>query len=759
MAILAAPLVRGPVLTTSPVVRVDGVLDGADVVVTATDGTEHATGTATANGYVWLTVTEPLREGTTLVAAQSRAGESSHPSSHGTPVLPPPDPVPAPVFGCVLNQCSTAVLLSGLVPGATVTIDAGSTVLATHDVSRSREWVPISSSPGVGDRLRASQTVPGVGAGPASVSEPVTSVDIEQQVRPPRTGPLTACQSEIGFAGAVPSARVTIEYDDGSTSSWFAPDTDFRAVLNRRLHEGEVRVRQTLTGCEFDSDDAVVTVGPETPPPPPKVWWFCPESRRISVDGLLAGATVEFSTTPRDSGGFGPETALMVGGAVGGGRQEFELPHVVGGGPGPIVYVRVRQRLCTLVSDYGDAREYPRPGEGGFAGWPPPKPQIVRPVYSCARAVRVEPSGWGIGTVRSRATGRQLADSFHPLMTLPVVVPLWFPLLAGDELVVEYAGCGAPPESDPAPVSAVPDRLPDLDIVPPLPGDTDLVVSGALPGASVVALLDRRIWSMRTAVDGTARLPLPRALQEGDLVWAYQRLCGSRGNDENSIEVRPGTLDVTVAPATLTVGQPTPVTVTARRSDTGEEVPGLPVSLSGVPITVTGTAISLRMTAPGVKTGTVSAAPRFADGSFTLTAVEAPPPPPQGTQLTLQLGPVGGFGNPVQISSASWRVQPTWSAPAVTASGPTASVALPAPAGSSPRAEIYLDELTGVRWDGGVPFALHLNAPSPVAIVALTSSSLHVGFLLTTEFWPVYDDEGELEGYRWVAVVRFQGVA
>ncbi len=72
MTVLAPPTVKGPVLSTSPWVRVDGVLAGAIVEVAADDGTVHAEGTAGVNGTVWLSVGTPLREGSTLVARQKR---------------------------------------------------------------------------------------------------------------------------------------------------------------------------------------------------------------------------------------------------------------------------------------------------------------------------------------------------------------------------------------------------------------------------------------------------------------------------------------------------------------------------------------------------------------------------------------------------------------------------------------------------------------------------------------------------------------
>ncbi|GAA2043661.1 hypothetical protein [Polymorphospora rubra] len=759
--ILAPPTVTGPVVSTSPQVRVDGVLAGATVEVTADDGTRHADGVAHANGTVWLPVGTPFTEGTTLVATQSLGGATSVPSVHGTPVLPPPPDLPAPVFEALLNQCSDSALLAGLVPGAEVTVKRGTTVLAVQVADRTRQWIPLSAPLGVGTALTASQTLPGVNPSPVAWSDPVILTDIENGVGVPQVvGPLTACQSEINFAGVVPTARVTAEFEDGSSASWYAPAEQFRALLPGRLVEGAVVVRQLLPTCGYVSGDGKTPVGPEQIPPKPAPQAFCPETRRIAVDGLVAGATVEFSTISWDNtiGGWGPETPLMTAGAAGG-LQQFDLPHVVGGGPGPIVNIRVRQTLCTRTSEPGFAREYIRPDETGGIR-PSARPRIVDPVYSCARTVRLDPSGWGIGVLRSRRTGRQLADAFAPYVGVPMVLPLWFPLDAGDELVVDYTGCDAPQPTDAVEVRAVPDPLPVLKIVPPLPGDTDLVISGALPGARVVALVGHRIRSARTTTDGSATLPLGAPLEEDDEVWAYQRLCGATGNVEGSVVVRRGKLTLSVAPTTVVSGTATTVTVTATRTDTGAVVGGLPVVIGAASVGITGTAFALTPGAAGPLTGTVRGGPRYADAAFTVT-VTAPPPPPTGATLTLQLGGFGGYGSPISVTKVTWQVQPNWATGPVTGAGTTATVSLPPPPAGTPNplASVYLTEFEGTRTDNGIPFKLWPDVLAPMTNVGLTKPTLHVGFLLTTEIRDVYDDNGNIVDRIWVAVIRWQGTA
>lgn len=761
MAVLAPPTVIGPLLETSPLVRVDGVLSGAKVTVSAQGGAVHADGTATANGTVVLAVSRTLVVGTTLVATQQRGADSSGPSVHGCPVVPAPRDLPRPVFEAVLNQCSESCLLSGLVPGAVVTVKRGATVLATETVQTPRQWVRLGASVSVGTTLSATQSLPGVTPSPAGWSDQVTLVDIESGVAKPTVGePLTACQSTINFSRLVSTALVTTELDDGTRYSWYAPGEAFQGLLPTPLKPGAIRVRQQLPACGYTSADTKVGVGPEQKPPQPRPQAFCPESQCIVVDGLVAGATVSFSTASWDNnvGGWGPETPLMVAGAVGG-SQLFDLPQVVGGGPGPIAIIMVRQTLCTLTSDLGFAREYIRPGEpGGVA--PSAQPSIVAPVYSCAQTVRIDPSGWGVGILRSTRTGLQLADAFTPWVGLPSVLKLWFPLASGDELVVEYKGCAAPRPTNPVPVTSVPATLPDLTIEPPLPGDTEVRIRGGLPGARVIVTVDGSIRAATTTTDGAATLGLPTALVDGQRVGAYQRLCGASGNVETGVIVHRGTLTATCVPANATSGAAVTLTVTAKRTDTGAEIAGLPVQVAGKPVGVTGTPMAWVAPAPGAVPGVVKGGTRYADATFSIT-VTAPPPPPTGSTLELRLGGYGGYGSPISVTKVVWRVEPSWGAPAVTGTGAVASVRLPAPpAGTTnPRASVFLQDFAGTRIDSGVTYTLWPDALSPMVIVALTQPSLLVGFLLTNEIRNVVDDNGNVVDQIWVAVIRWQGTA
>lgn len=750
MTTLAPPTVAGPVLATSTTVRVDGVLAGAAVQVADENGSIVAAGPSAVNGTARVPITQPLGVGARLVAQQSRGGSTSQWSSTATAVVAAPRDLPRPVVECLLNQCSDAVLVSGLVPGADILVKDGATVIGQEVAADTRAWIRLTSTAAVGSTISVEAHLAGSNPSPLGWSEPVTRTDLETGLGTPQVlGPLTACATYLDVRNVAPTAEVVMTAEDGSTTTWHAPASEFRALLRTPLQEGAIVLQQVLPGCQIQSDRGKSPVGAELKPPAPRPWAFCPQSRRIRVDGLLPQATVTFATASTGPDGvLGPETEVMVAGAVGG-TQEFDLPRILGGVPGPIVHMYVRQTLCTLPSDPGYTREYIRPGEGGGV-LPTATPQIAQPVHTCATSVRLSPSGWGVGVVRSAVTGDQLADAFSGMDTIPMTLPLWFPLSSGEQIVVEYTGCSAPGKVGPVPVMAVPNPMPDLVLTPPLPGDTDVVIRGAFPGARVVAMLDQSPVAIATSQDGTARVPLGRTLVAGDRVGAYQRLCGAAGNPERYVVVRPATLAASVAPYSARAGEPTTVTVTATRADTREVVGGLPVRVGSAVVGLTGTAFAWTPTAAGTIGGVVAGGARYSDATFSLTAAPPLPPPPAGLALTLQIG-----GAAVAVTDLRWRVQPHWGGGAVTGTGTPTTVPIPAPGGGGiPVVSVFIDAVKVTV--GGVE--LPVDLPSPVTNVGFTKPAMHAGFLVWVEQRTIADSQGQ----PWVvdvAMIRWQGTA
>ncbi|MDO2380093.1 hypothetical protein [Rhodococcus ruber] len=352
-------------------------------------------------------------------------------------------------------------------------------------------------------------------------------------------------------------------------------------------------------------------------------------------------------------------------------------------------------------------------------------------------------------------TGQQLADAFSPKDTLPIDLRTWVGLSAGDEVFVEYSGCSAPDPTPAVVVQPVPNPINELSIVPPTPGDTDLIVNGALADARVVALVDGKIRAVRTAADPTVILSLGLTLTERQSVWAYQRLCGVTGNRDGAIPVRRAKITAVCVPSDAIVGEAQAFRVTATRQDTGQDVEGLPVVLDGKYVGVTGSNFVLAPTAGGALAGVVQGNPRYTDAPFSISATVPPPPAP--LQLTMQLG--GATSHPVSISKIGWRVKPHWGVPPVTVNGTQASASFLNPPGGSPVVSVYINEFAATYSDVSGVYQIVLDAPAPLTNIAFTKPAMHAGFLLIIDSRLVYDGDGVPIGTVPIAMIRWQGTA
>ncbi len=262
MTTLIPPTILGPVLTTSPVIRVAGVVAGASVEVRSDGGAVHAEGVAVVNGSAVLEVVRPPVEGELLRASQALGADVSGQSSEGCPVVAPPDEMPRPVFESLLHPCSDRGLLSGLVPGAVVTVRNNGVVLAQVAARTPRQWIAFSSRLGNGDTPTASQALPGGAPGPEGVAEPVSAPENTDLAVPSITPPATACTTVIGITGVEPTARIRLVDADGRTHTWTAVSHHFQARLNAPLPEGEVRLTQEFPACRGLAAEGTGMVGP-----------------------------------------------------------------------------------------------------------------------------------------------------------------------------------------------------------------------------------------------------------------------------------------------------------------------------------------------------------------------------------------------------------------------------------------------------------------------------------------------------------------
>ncbi|MDK1494409.1 hypothetical protein QN219_31165 [Sinorhizobium sp. 7-81] len=142
MVLPLPPIVHGPITRFSPSVRVTGVLADATVEIFA-DGGQIGKSVAGSNGTVWVTIFDTPIAGQLITAVQTTTDGSSAPSPQGVPVIDVPNPLPTPVFGSPLTTAMSAVRLSGLVPGASVTISNNGTAVGLAGGSETTAWIPI----------------------------------------------------------------------------------------------------------------------------------------------------------------------------------------------------------------------------------------------------------------------------------------------------------------------------------------------------------------------------------------------------------------------------------------------------------------------------------------------------------------------------------------------------------------------------------------------------------------------------------------
>ena len=159
-------------------------------------------------------------------------------------------------------------------------------------------------------------------------------------------------------------------------------------------------------------------------------------------------------------------------------------------------------------------------------------PEILAPLYNCARSVVVANAHPGcLVTVFSGATTNVLAN---PVVATgsDLVVPLWTALFAGEKVQVEQTGCHAHGQSKPLTVLALPNPIPPPQISGPVLSDaTGVTVTGVLPGAQVFLYVSGVFRSQVLALNGTVVLPVGAlGLTPQNYVEVTQELCGQTSN-------------------------------------------------------------------------------------------------------------------------------------------------------------------------------------------------------------------------------------
>lgn len=523
-----APGVIGPVYAVPNVqVQVDSVLPDALVRVFQ-NGSEvgHASSGSTP-GVVWVPTTVPVHQGNQITATQTYEGTAAY--VHATPgVASPPSPpvtvaevpesLPAPVFQSLVNQCSNAVWLANLIPGATLTIDQGGPALGGGLIQFPVQWFNLTGpEPTPGQPLQAFQAFR-KDKSPIGLSADVIP-EVTSLPAPVLATPLRDCQTFLDLSHMVPGADVLV-VNGAFTDTGTSPAASYTADL-QPLEQGPLTVQQYFSRCDNvpRSPVATYTVVNESLPAPFVGYALCSSIGQLTVSNLLPGEILTVSAVV--PGPHGLTVTELGSQGISSTSATVYLPPL----PAGTTAVRLSVGLCGLEKE----------GLPGFvtvpvstASLPIGPPALQAPLYDCASQVVVTGAHPGsLLTVFSGAITNVLATPFVAGADT-VTVLLQAPLVTGESVQVAQAGCNASGQSKALIVQPIPAPTPVPLIQRPVLSDaTSVTVSGILPGAQVVLYIDGIAAVQVTASEATWSVPVPPgALAGARFIEVTQELCG-----------------------------------------------------------------------------------------------------------------------------------------------------------------------------------------------------------------------------------------
>jgi hypothetical protein len=523
-----APVVDGPIYAVPGIlILVDNVLPDALVKVLQ-DGGEIGHATSTSPGSIWVPTTITPIAGKHITATQTytgsaayvgvTAGVASPESKFAVTVLAPPKVLPVPIFQSGINQCSNAVWLGGLFQGATVTITQGGNTLGGGLVLYPSQWFTLTGpEPTPGQPVEAIQKYRDSVSGPGWSS--LVAPEPTSLPKPVVATPLRDCQTFLDMSNMTPGANITVKngiYIDTATS----PAGSYTLNLPP-LAAGLLTAQQTFTRCQGISSQTAVYHVKNLDLPMPKVGYaLCPSLGQLTVTNLLPGEILSVSAVIEPSGQ--PKTVTPLGSqGISAKTATVFLPAL----PANTVAVEISVTLCGMEKP-------PAPGyvtvPVSTTTAPIGPPELVPPLYNCARSVAVTNAYPGcLVTVFSGAPTNVLANPVVAT-SADLVIPLWNPLFTGEHVQVEQTGCHASGQSKPLTVKGLPHPVPVPHISGPVLSDaTGVTVTGVLPGAQVFLYVSGVFRSQALAVTGTVVLPINTpALTPQNYVEVVQELCG-----------------------------------------------------------------------------------------------------------------------------------------------------------------------------------------------------------------------------------------
>jgi len=488
-----------------------------------------------------------LTEDTRLFARQELGLEASGWTEAGLAVMVNPVPVSYDQTASLalrskIYPCGRAVWIEGAEPGAELLVSDDSSIplgqgLADTGAARITLTDPVPA--GTGGVRVVQQAPPGFPAltGVPSVTGAATlllPVEAGDSLPVPTIGDPqpVGCDAVVVIGGVVDGAIVTIERSDTSAAETVAFDLPALTVrLSQPLSAtgGSLAVRQAIgPRCAVGpSDPRRADYGPAITPPQPKPSPPCGGASFLHVGDLKPGALVAI-----DLGG----TVYRGQASPLGSDQVFELAPMAPGQP-----ISVVQAACGLASAPGATVVGPLVEMA--------TPQVARTLFDCARVVRV--TGLTPGSmvrILSHASGQhKQVSALHWARSSSIAIPVNPFLIEGAFVRAEATGCGAVAIASEA---VRVETAPAVAQVPILAAVATLrfVAVDAIPGARV---------KIHVSPDGSAnpdfeqigeglidphnnRVPLKRALADGELVFAVQEMCTATSRPGPVFKVVPG---------------------------------------------------------------------------------------------------------------------------------------------------------------------------------------------------------------------------
>ncbi len=265
MVVAAVPAILGPVNVVSHLyecgrfVCVDGACPGADVTILA-GGKVLGTGKA-HEGRARFKLTVGIPSGSTVVAHQSASKLPAGPDvSRAADPLPGAGPLPPPLITPVPRGCESAVYITGVFDGATVTVarPAGSESVGAD---RDQGYFLLSSPLHEGDQLTVRQDVDALCKRPSKKSAPVTVGPLEPLNPPVIISPLCAGATTVRVTGVRPGATVHLAANQDTFHGTAAADETTVECNPPPLTTDPVTATQELCGVT-SAPAAAVTVDP-----------------------------------------------------------------------------------------------------------------------------------------------------------------------------------------------------------------------------------------------------------------------------------------------------------------------------------------------------------------------------------------------------------------------------------------------------------------------------------------------------------------